>query len=290
LDYALINVTGPDNSITSFREELEGKSQNLSNSFNLLYAESGTIVLTIDVFDAAGNQGTAERFYEYVYDPSGTIDFNIKLQYNSEPLVLFEPFIYPDGRSIDFTRISFYISEVTLDDENIVNVEFHNLTDSHATSILASQGYNWTVEGVPPGFFSTLSFNIGVPAELNEKDPGEFPSGHPLAKPSENWFGWKSFVFLKVEGNMDMDGDGTRETGIALHTGADEALRNISLDNPILINDGERTEIDIVFDVYDLFDGQNRIFPIDDFAQIHSLSQIDAVNELSDNLTNAIKN
>jgi hypothetical protein len=60
------------------------------------------------------------------------------------------------------------------------------------------------------------------------------------------------------------------------------------LDMPIEIKANETANINLVFDLYDLFNGPTRIYPIEENPQLHSLTQVDAVMEISDNLSNAI--
>jgi len=44
--------------------------------------------------------------------------------------------------------------------------------------------------------------------------------------------------------------------------------------------------VDLIIDLYYLFDGEDRIYPIDENPQIHSLNQMEAVDELSNNIEN----
>ena len=289
LDFVAIILTGPDDEIELRKVELSENSQLISENFVLDYTSSGLVKIDINAVDKAGNNKRIEQFYNFELFESGFIDFNVKLKYNGVPLVMFEPYEYPDGKQIEFTRCSFYTSEMKLDETTINEVEFHNLTNIHSDPELGINGYTWRIENVPSGNYNSLSFNIGVPEELNKKDPGEFPSGHPLAKPAENWFSWQSYIFLKVEGKVDLDGDGITETGVALHLGSDEALRNLEFEYPIQVVENQSSSIRLDFDIYDFFNGPNRIYPIEENPQIHSLSQLDAVVELSDNLINAIQ-
>jgi hypothetical protein len=284
LDYTEITLIGPNTDPVTRRIDLSGTTQDISEVFNLIYSMSGSLTLLINGFDKAGNAVSFQKELNYQVNTVGNLDINIKLQYQGMPLVIFEDYTYPDGKKIDFTRVSFYTSELNLDETQINEVEFHNLTNSHSNLALATEGYSWLIENVPTGSYSNLSFNIGVPEISNNKDPGEFPSGHPLAKPAENWFGWMSYIFLKLEGNVDLDDDGIVDTGVALHTGSNPALRKIILDYPIDVTANEKTAITLVFDISKVLDGPTRIFPIEEYTQIHSLSQIDGVLELSDNL------
>ena len=290
LDLVTILISGPNDNSALRKIEVTGKEVKLEEEFDLLFEESGIYTLQLSVSDREGNFASEETTFNFSAEATGTIDFNVRLLYQGDPLVMFEDYNYPDGSVMNFTRCSFYTSDMKLDETVINEVEFHNLTNSHAMNPQAIDGYTWQLSGVPTGSYSNLSFNIGVPAELNGMDPGEFPSGHPLAKPAENWFSWKSYIFMKVEGNIDLDDDGEKETGIALHTGSDEALRNLSFEYPLEISSEETNRIELVFDLYDLFNGEERIYPIADTPQIHSLSQLDAALEISDNLLNAIKN
>lgn len=288
LDFVAIALTGPNDEIELRKIELTGDSELISEDFDLNYESDGLVSINIDAIDKSENRTTAVRNFDFVSFESNTIDFNIKLQYNGEPLVMFETYEYPDEKKMDFTRCSFYISELKLDETVINEVEFHNLTNSHSTPEGAADGYNWTVTGIPAGSYDRLSFNIGVPEDLNGQDPGDFPSGHPLAKPAENWFSWMSYIFLKIEGNIDLDADDIAEEGIALHTGANDALRNFEFDYPFEVVESGKGSVNLIFDIYDLFQGENRLFPIEETPQIHSLSQIDAVVELSNNLKYSI--
>lgn len=287
LELANISISNGSGEALNRSISLSDTSQTVSEDFDLAFQQSSTLEIKIEALDKAGNSKTVSRNVEFQYFDAGTIDFNFKLEYNGSPLVLFEDYTYPDGKKIDFTRVSFYTSDLKLDETVINEVEFHNLSNSHSSSTLAAAGYDWEVANVPTGSYSNLSFNIGVSEPFNNMDPGEFPSGHPLAKPSENWFSWMSYIFLKIEGNVDLDGDGVAETGIAIHTGANEALRNLSFASGITVTKNETTEVNLIFDVYDLFDGPSRIFPIEEYPQIHSLTQLDGVLEISDNLINS---
>ncbi|MDF1697390.1 MAG: hypothetical protein P1U56_16220 [Saprospiraceae bacterium] len=288
LDLATIQIEGPENQVESRQLNLSGTLDAISEVFELTFTNSGSLTVSIIATDKAGNSFQRSTNVEYTYVETGSIDINIKLQFDGAPLVLFEPYTYPDGKTINFTRCSFYTSDIKIDEVLIDDVQFHNLNVTHSTLDLAMNGYTYTLPNVPTGNYSNLRFNIGVPPELNKMDPGDFPSGHPLAKPAENWFSWMSYIFLKVEGNIDLDGDGNTETGIALHTGSDVALRTIELPVNLIIENDKKIKIELVFDLHQFFDGPERIYPIEENPQIHSLSQIDAVIELSNNLLTSI--
>lgn len=287
LDFVVISLEGPNDSLILRKVELSENSVTISEDFVLDFDASGPISLSLNVVDDAGNDTQVDRSFDYTTSATGSVKFTIRLEYNGESLVMFQPYEYPDGKKIDFTRCSFYMANLKLGDKTINQIDFHNLTDAHADQTLAQDGYSWTIDNVPTGSYESLSFGIGVPEELNGMDPADFPSGHPLAKPAENWFSWMSYIFLKVEGNVDLDDDDDAETGVALHTGADDAYRTIDMDYSVNVNSGTTSSVELVFDIYHLFEGADGIFKIAENPQLHSLDQMDSVQEISDNLTGA---
>jgi len=260
-------------------------SISLPIDLQLLEEESGQLRIDIVAFDAADNLTEKSKSYTYDYYPNGTLNLNINLVYNDNPLILFTGYEYPDGRSMDFTRFSFFASDVKLDDKIVEDISFHNLTNTQADPDLAVDGYDWNINYVKTGIYNNLSFGLGVSEDLNSQDPGSFSSGHPLARPSEHWFSWNSFIFLKLEGNIDLDNDGAKETGIALHLGADEAFKNIVLDKSFTINEGISTTIPLEININDFFNGSQGLYDIDSNPQIHSLDQLDQVDFLINNFT-----
>jgi hypothetical protein len=220
-------------------------------------------------------------------EPAGNLNISMNLIYDGEPLVMFQDYECPDGRTINFSRFSLYLSDIHLDDQLISDVEFHTITDSHIDLAGAKAGYQWTIKGIEPGDYNNLNFGVGVNNIQNAKDPGEFESGHALSKPAEHWFSWSSYIFLKLEANMDSNNDGNNDFPIALHLGSDDAYRIINLNKEIKINEDEITETNITFDMYEFLGGANNTYDVDKNPQIHSLEQKDAVVELANNILNS---
>lgn len=215
----------------------------------------------------------------------GNLKVNVQLTYGSEPLKMFEEYTYPTGESFFFSRFSFFTSKINLTDENgkaneILDIAYHDLTNSHSGN---QYGYSFTIGDVPTGSYNKLSFGLGVAPEFNAKTPADYDSDNILSNQSEYWGGWQSYIFTRTEGKIDLDGDGTKETGFALHTGADAAYRTISFDKSMAIEDGKTQEITLVVDLKKSL-GVDNIYDIKSNPQIHSLSQQPFVIELIDNL------
>lgn len=250
--------------------------------------ESGEGLVTITAVDCAGQLTTQELVFAYEYRLGGQLGINMKLLYNGEPLQTFKDYFYPDGRTINFTRFTTYIADLALDENRLTEIDFHNFTSINSTIEGATGGLEWIISAVPIGDYDALSFGMGVPADLNAMSPGEFSSEHPLARAAEHWLSWGSYIFFKIEGSMDSNNDGNKDLPISLHIGADEAYRIVELPRDITITEGNTSYVDVEIDLYKILGGLEATYDIDDNPQIHSLSQIDAVVDLANNLQKAI--
>ena len=221
---------------------------------------------------------------------SGDLKLKFKLRYGDQTLIMFEPYTYPTGQKMTFSRFSFFLADVKLKNAtgstSIHDISYHNLTNSHTGASSAANGYDYTIGGVKPGAYTSIQFTLGVPKASNDKTPADFSNDHVLSNQAEYWSGWKSYVFTKTEGLIDLDGDGTLAEGYALHTGANESLRTVELPASIVIEEGKEAGLTILVDIKKEF-GSNPIYDIETNPQIHSLSQMPFVKQLIDNLATA---
>ncbi len=223
-----------------------------------------------------------------------TMDLVFKIRYGNEPVVAFQDsYTHDEGYEMIFTRFSFFMTNVTLingDGETEVLEIFHvrSLKDQNGLED-AERGYVVTVDSIPDGSYDAIRFGIGLPPDLNGQEPADFTSDHPLAATGEYWVGWESYIFHKTEGNIDFDGDGTFDTGMALHVGADTTYRQKEMPMPLEFGNGNTNEVDITIDLKEfLMPTGKPAYDLQGTPQIHSLSQMEEALELSDNLVNAI--
>ena len=221
-----------------------------------------------------------------------SLDFNIN--YEGEALKLFENYEYPSGETIYFTRLSFYLSDLNLNNaqgsEQLKEVDFVNMTSFLENPPAGSSLYSYIVTNVKIGSYDNLGFNIGLDNALNENnDPSGFPTSHPLGFTAEHWPGWDSYVFFKLEGKIDFDNDGTFDKDVALHIGGTDAAREVMKEESIVISDQGMTNLTFDLDVSEIFVSENgEIYDIEANPSIHNLDQMEQVIFLADNLSKAI--
>jgi hypothetical protein len=224
-------------------------------------------------------------------DETGNLELKFKLKYDGNTLVMFEDQTYPSGFDVFFTRFSFYMSDINLTGNNTYNlseIEMVNPTASHQDLSSAENGYSMIFSDVPIGDYSGIDFGLGVPSDLNAMDPADFSTNHPLANAGEYWLGWESYVFIKIEGKIDFDGDGAFEEGMSLHVGSDAVFKNASMPKSFDINKGETTIVEIELDLLDIFVSNNTTYDLEGTPRIHSLEQLSQAEQLANNLAQAI--
>jgi len=208
------------------------------------------------------------------------LSVNFKLNHDSEPLVMFEEYEFGEagGTPFEVTRFSFYISNVNLiidgESQRFVDVDFIDLSESHSSLERANEGFDYVL-GETEGDASSISFNLGLTPEQNATVPTDYPSSNVLSKTGEYWPGWESYVFVKIEGNIDVDRDGTKEQGFALHLGSDDVLRSTSGDYS--------DDLTITFDLKDIFSCNGELYDLESMPMIRSLAQLGEAMSLADN-------
>lgn len=208
----------------------------------------------------------------------GEVNINFKATFGGEPLVMNRNYTYTDGTPIFFNRFNFFISDLGLDQDvgtditELSDVERIDFSDVNIDEASALEGVTLTMEGIPVGDYSRLAFGIGVSQELNGSKPSDYGSTHALSSTSDYWLAWESYIFSKIEGRIDTDGDGMNETGVSYHLGSDSSYREVKMnetstvskDNPLTINVVIDLEKILVADATEFLDVKNTTAVHDD--------------------------
>jgi len=212
------------------------------------------------------------------------INLSFRATFKGEPLVLEENTYDYDGNLVRFTRINFYISDMAVvnndGETELSEIQFIDLTPTHRTPQDATTGTGMSFSNVPVGTYNQLKFGVGVAADLNKTNPSDYSTMHPLGvdNSSEYWEAWDSYIFAKIEGQYDADGNGqfsdVDDFSFAYHTGGDlpQLYPIIEFDNNLVLRAGETTDLSFELDIFELFDqgleDPISLFPHDPFRQI----------------------
>lgn len=120
---------------------------------------------------------------------------------------------------------------------------------------------------VDPGTYTTLDFDLGVTPELNNVLPSDYDENDPLAVEDMFWVWATKRKFVEIDGNYDLDGDGSLELSYFFHTGLDETFRDVpAMATDITIEEGEKKELDVYINLDELYGG----LALDSLFQTHT--------------------
>ncbi len=194
--------------------------------------------------------------------PDNTVlELNFRAEADGQPIWYFKDLAYPLGSTrFRFSLLRFFLGDITLLGPNgdttvldIHNVDFSLNQSDQATADL---GETVRIRAAPVGTWTGIRFGIGVPGDLNRLTPADFPAGHPLVNPSEYWDAWNSYIFAKVEGQADLDGDGDYSDdnrSFLYHSGNQSQYVTLTFEQPLEIKACQTTRLEFGLDVPHLF-------------------------------------
>lgn len=192
-------------------------------------------------------------------DPAERSDSDVALSF--EYVVDGQDFDYDQVYDIDGVATKFYAVQFYLG-----GIEFQPASGdaiSISDYLLVKPGMSTdALLTLDKGSYDQLNFFIGVAPEDNDQTENDFtsrPADDPLApqpsdQPRMHW-NWNSgYIFFRIDGEVDADGDGTPETAMEYHIGTNNFLTNISLNLSEDIKD-DASMLNIRLDVAKLFNG-----------------------------------
>jgi hypothetical protein len=217
---------------------------------------------------------------------NGVLNLNFFPIINNQPFIMNNVYVI-NGKKVRFSKFHFYSSSIVTSagqttcntNDEVIFVDLTQLDDSTKSR----KGFQTTLRNRASGSFNNIYLGLGVNPSLNGKTPQDFPSSNPLSKSDEYWAGWKSYVFLKLEGLMDKDGNGSFETGITYHTGSDDVGHTVIFPK-IYSFDSSGGLINFDLNINKFLDG----FDFNTVNKIENLSQKEDMKRLMVNLGNAM--
>lgn len=183
------------------------------------------------------------------------------------------------GTALRFTDMRYYLSGF--------EVWWVESVDDVAGVVLVHPGESrYYVGRVIASEYNNLYCKVGVTEDLNHLNPGRYAGANPLGvqTPSMHWNQTDGYIFLRLEGEYDSDGDGEPDTPFLIHLGGDENLSFCDI-YPWEVDGSEAEEVlaRIDFDPLKLF--TNIDFPMENSTQTWDFPEIAAM--VSSNVPNA---
>ena len=226
-------------------------------------------------------------------DGKGHVELNFKGVFGAEPLAMYaSTYNYYDNTPVKFQLFQFYLSDIALiradngEAVTISDVELVTFKDVQSTSA-AQQGVSLHKEGIPAGQYKAIRMGLGVSPALNATSPGSYTPPHPL---DDHYWSWAlGYVFMKIEGNADFDGDGQFSDKLTFHTGSDALYRTLEFSQNIEVKEDQLLKLGFTADL-------KRVMGVSasNYLDIHTHTQDhtnnpEVFNFLYDNLESAIQ-
>lgn len=199
-------------------------------------------------------------------EPVGNVEINVKANYDGDLFQTQKEYEYIPGMKIKFTEFNFFVSNISLlEDENstdeteLADIDFVELSFDVTQNEEAEAGYDISTKKVPAGTYRAFKIGFGVPGDLNRTSPGDYGDGDVMATSTHFWAPLNSYIFSKIEGFSDNNGNGIFEgsegENIRFHLGLDPIYteRILFPSEPIVVVDGESVKLTLNIDVKKLF-------------------------------------
>lgn len=225
--------------------------------------------------------GTLEIFFEPTYGAPGDL---INRTQNFE---------YADGNDIRIVVSEMFLGELKVgtgsEELTLSEIEYIDLSDPVLDQSSGLTDKFIAFNDVPAGAYSSLEFGIGVPPGLNAMKPSDFGSTSPLSQSALYWEAWDSYIFSKLEGRLDLAGDGSFSHLFSYHSGGDEVYRVLRVENlPLEIRPGETTRIKLTIDHREILVwGADDYLDIENNPSAHHTGHLDIMNYLAGNYDSA---
>ena len=197
----------------------------------------------------------------------GNVEVNLKANYDGEQFMTQQEYVYTSAINVKFTEFNLYVSNISLlefenstEETELAEVDFVNLSFTTDQATEAAAGYDLSTKKVPSGTYRAVKIGFGLPADINRTSPGDYGNGNALATSTHYWASANSYVFSKIEGFSDNNGNGifeaSEDEGIRVHLGQDEVYteRILFPSEPIVVEEDGTVNLSLNIDVKKLFE------------------------------------
>lgn len=220
----------------------------------------------------------AEKNVGCLYEETYAVEMHVHQFLNDIELEEEMPYVI-NGVNTNLNLAQFYVSGITLVDAN-----GNEFKQDGLYLLVQPETEEYAIGDFPAGDYTSVKFDIGIDSATNHGDPSLYPIGDPLGAqtPSMHW-GWSfGYIFMRIDGEVDSDGDGTPDPAGAfeMHLGTDHYLASIEVEMPISIGQGLENIVHLQADYTSFFTGVDMV----NDNTTHTTDNVTLANLLLDNI------
>jgi hypothetical protein len=243
-------------------------------------------------------------------DEDGTAMVELRLQplVNDAQMLADENKTYEvNGATITFTSARMYLSQIVLHsadgdfefEADPVTVPAKDADDNTVTHTVTDRivlvkhdlGEEYYMLGEAPAKqYTGISFKVGIQGMDNRVDPTQVPAGNSLARQTDhnNHWNWSAgYIYIRMDGLVDTDGDGTGDEVWETHLGTENMLTSVDINTDFTLSVDEQVDLQIMVDYgtllgdVDLNDPEQRL--------CHTADNLPVANKVSSQIANAFE-
>lgn len=233
---------------------------------------------------------SCDRSLGTTQDDLSDVEMIFRADFNGEPFVANQAYDYGDAQ-VRFQTFSFFISDVrvgtTASSAEVEDIEYFEF-GSINTEAESLEGISFAQSSVPARNYEGLALGLGVVADYNAESPSDFGPFHPLSDSGRYWSDWGSYIFLRIEGTMDTDGDGQfDDVSFVYHVGGNDAYQNVEIQENIDVIADSQMQVTATVDLFDIFSNDQVTHDIESQPRLHDAND-PLINFMMGNFRNAI--
>ncbi|GJM34259.1 MAG: hypothetical protein DHS20C18_32600 [Saprospiraceae bacterium] len=243
---------------------------NLSTKTKTLFVAAGLILASIGC-DNKTEEGLSNLDFQFNFTVDGQAfaygtDFDI------------------NGVTVNIETAQFYLSGISLEPE----VGDEIAVDGKYLLVGPEAGSLEVIRDLKADHYHMAKFSVGVQPADNNQSETDFTTrsaDDPLAahNPSMHWNWSSGYKFLRIDGLVDTDNDGTPETPLAFHLGTDDLLTPLTYALHHDFEPGDNT-LTFEFDLAKFFTGVDLSIQTD----THTFNDLPLAEKVAGNLATAI--
>lgn len=208
-----------------------------------------------------------------------TLNINLKITHNGTALSEYDVF-EKEGNSFRLETMRYYLSHLSLSSADGTSEEI----EVHLYDMGKEETHQIQLHNLTQNQYSSIQFELGLDAELNNSDPNSFTSDHPLSASHNTYWNMDpaSYMFVMFEGKIDSLGGTDFNYSKTYHLAHKMLMREVTVAHAFSFSENSTIDVSLNLEIANMFNN------IDINEQVpHSVNSTPIANDLMTNIADA---